>query len=356
MKRILILAGVALGAFALAYLAATANWQRLFAPTPPTGMRMIAGGEFTMGSDDPDVPRVEHPAHRVRVDGFWMDETDVTNAQFRTFIEATGYVTTAEKVPTLEEIVQQAPRGAPPPRKEDLVAGSLVFTPPEHPVPLNDVSAWWKWTPGADWRHPEGPDSSIDGKDDHPVVQVSWDDAAAYAKWAGKRLPTEAEWERAARGGLDGKKYVWGDEPFNEDHPQCNNFQGHFPDTNTAKDGYKRTSPVKAFKPNGYGLYDMAGNVWQWTADWYLPEAYALAKDQGVLVNPAGPAHSFDPRQRPAERVQRGGSFLCCAAYCFNFRPSARMGCTPDTGMSHVGFRCVRSADAGTAEADGREK
>ncbi len=296
-----------------------------------------------MGSDDPDLPRVEHPAHRVRVDGFWIDETDVTNAQFRAFVEATGYVTTAEKVPTLEEIMQQAPRGAPLPKKEDLVAGSLVFTPPDHPVTLDDVTPWWKWTPGADWRHPEGPDSSIDGKDDHPVVQVCWDDAAAYAKWAGKRLPTEAEWERAARGGLDGKKYVWGDEPFSAEHPQCNNFQGHFPDSNTAKDGYKRTSPVKAFKPNGYGLYDMAGNVWQWTADWYLPEAYALTKDQGILVNPTGPAHSFDPRERPAERVQRGGSFLCCPAYCFNYRPSARMGCTPDTGMSHVGFRCVKA-------------
>ena len=149
------------------------------------------------------------------------------------------------------------------------MAGSLVFTPPDHPVPLDDVRGWWKWTPGADWRHPEGPGSSIDGKDDHPVVHVSWFDAAAYAKWAGKRLPTEAEWEYAARGGLDGKKYVWGDEPFDEDHPQCNNLQGHFPDSNTAKDGYERTSPVKAFPPNGYGLYDMAGNVWQWCADWY---------------------------------------------------------------------------------------
>jgi formylglycine-generating enzyme len=349
MKRILIFAGVAFAAFALAYLAATGNWRQLFAaaapPPPPPGMRSIPGGEFTMGSDDPDVARVEHPAHRVRVDGFWMDETDVTNAQFRTFVEATGYITTAEKVPTLEEIVQQAPPGAQFPNKEDLVAGSLVFTPPVYPVSLKDVSAWWKWTPGADWRHPEGPHSSIDGKDDHPVVQVSWDDAAAYAKWAGKRLPTEAEWERAARGGLDGKKYVWGDEPFDEKHPQCNNFQGRFPDNNTTKDGYARTSPVKAFKPNGYGLYDMSGNVWQWTADWYLPEAYALTADQGVLANPTGPEHSFDPRQRPPERVQRGGSFLCCSAYCFNYRPSARIGCTPDTGMSHVGFRCVKSSE-----------
>ena len=308
-------------------------------------MKWIPGGEFTMGSDDPDVARVEHPAHRVRVDGFWMDETDVTNAQFRAFVEATKYVTTAERAPTLEEIVQQAPRGAPPPSKEDLVPGSVVFTPPDHPVPLDDVRAWWKWTPGADWRYPEGPGSSIDGKDDHPVVQVAWDDAVAYAKWAGKRLPTEAEWERAARGGLEGKKYVWGDEPFDEEHPQCNNFQGHFPDSNTKKDGYERTSPVKAFKPNGYGLYDMSGNVWQWCGDWFLPEAYALTKDQPLLVNPTGPAHSFDPQQRPGERVHRGGSFLCCVGYCFNYRPSARMGCTPDTGMSHLGFRCVMTKE-----------
>jgi formylglycine-generating enzyme required for sulfatase activity len=353
MKRILLLVGLAVAGFAAAYVLAQVDWRRWFEPAPPAGMRWIPGGKFTMGSDDPDAAAVEGPAHRVRVDGFWMDETDVTNAQFRAFVEATHYVTTAEKVPTVEEIMKYAARGAPVPKKEDLVAGSMVFTPPDHPVPLDDVTGWWKWTPGADWRHPEGPGSSIDGKDDHPVVHVSWDDAVAYAKWAGKRLPTEAEWEFAARGGLDGKKYVWGDEPFDEEHPQCNNFQGHFPDKNTAKDGYLRTSPVKAFKPNGYGLYDMAGNVWQWTADWYLPEAYARYGDGKVAVNPLGPEHSFDPRQRPAERTQRGGSFLCCVGYCFNYRPSARIGCTPDTGMSHVGFRCVLSKDMRERETAG---
>jgi sulfatase modifying factor 1 len=312
--------------------------------TPP-GMVWIPGGEFTMGIDSEPGHMVEKPAHRVRLDGFFMDETDVTNAQFRAFIEATGYITTAERTPTLEEIMRNAMPDAKPPSPDQLVPGSIVFTPPDHPVSLDDVGQWQKWTPGANWRHPEGPGSTIEGKDDHPVVHVSWDDAKAYCKWAGKRLPTEAEWEYAARGGLEGKIYIWGDEPFSEEHPQCNTFQGHFPDHNTAKDGYPRTSPVKAFKPNGYGLYDMAGNVWQWCEDWFLPDAYARVAGRGVLVNPTGPSASFEPWDRPAERVQRGGSFLCCVGYCFNYRPSARLGCTPDTGMSHLGFRCVTTKE-----------
>ena len=335
--------GLLVGAAAVSYLvfAYGPGVSQKAGPAAPPDMVWVPGSEFTMGSDAAEALSHEHPAHRVRVDGFWMDETDVTNAQFRAFVEGTGYVTTAEKTPTAEDILRYARPGTPPPPREALVPGSLVFAPPNHPVGLRDASQWWKWTPGADWRHPLGPGSSIVGMDNHPVVHVSWFDAEAYAKWAGKRLPTEAEWEFAARGGLDGKKYVWGDEAFDEDRPQCNNFQGHFPDENTVKDGYARTSPVKAFAPNGYGLYDMAGNVWQWTADWYLPDTYARHAGQEVIVNPAGPAHSFDPRQRPPERVQRGGSFLCCVGYCFNYRPSARMGCTPDTGMSHVGFRCV---------------
>jgi formylglycine-generating enzyme required for sulfatase activity len=340
MKRNLVLLGLTAAGFAVAY-GATTFWNAR--PSGPPGMVWIPGGEFTMGSDAADASVAEKPAHRVRVDGFWIDETDVTNAQFRAFVEATGYVTTAERTPTVDEIMAYAPRGQAPPKPEDLVPGSLVFTPPDHPVPLDDPSRWWKWTPGASWRHPEGPGSSIEGKDDHPVVHVSWFDAKKYAEWAGKRLPTEAEWEYAARGGLEGKKYVWGDEPFSEAHPQCNNFQGHFPDHNTAKDGYLRTSPVKAFPANGYGLYDMAGNVWQWCDDWFLPDAYARTAGRGLLVNPTGPQASFDPRRRPPERVHRGGSFLCCVGYCFNYRPSARMGCTPDTGMSHLGFRCAKS-------------
>jgi formylglycine-generating enzyme len=350
MARILLLSALALGAFAGTF----GVIKFLQRESAPRDIVWIPGGEFTMGSNDPEVLPPERPAHRVRVDPFWMDETDVTNAQFRRFVEATGYVTTAEKTPTVEDIMRYALPGAPIPKQEDLVAGSVVFTPPDRPVDLKDVSKWWKWTPGADWRHPEGPGSSIDGMDDHPVVHVSWFDADAYAKWAGKRLPTEAEWEFAARGGLNGKKYVWGDEPFSEERPQCNNFQGHFPDHNTAKDGYTRTSPVRAFAPNGYGLYDMAGNVWQWCADWYLPNAYALTANQNVLDNPQGPEHSFDPRQRPPERVHRGGSFLCCVGYCFNYRPSARMGCTPDSGMSHIGFRCVMTAAPGNEPSKAR--
>ena len=350
------LGALGIAAFGVTYFLVSKHFEQKVPPPPkapmaersiaaPPGMVWIPSGEFTMGSNAEDASPHERPAHRVAVRGFWMDQTDVTNAQFRVFVEATGYVTTAEKVPTEEEIMRYAGPGARPPKKEELVAGAVVFTPPDHPVDLSDPSQWWKWTPRANWRHPLGPASSIDGLDDHPVVHVSWFDAEAYAKWAGKRLPTEAEWEFAARGGLEGKKYVWGNEPFDESHPQCNNFQGHFPDNNSTKDGFARTSPVKAFPPNGYGLYDMAGNVWQWTADWYLPEAYAQRAGGGVVVNPTGPPHSFDPRERPPERVHRGGSFLCCVGYCFNYRPSARMGCTPDTGMSHIGFRCVRDAE-----------
>lgn len=364
MKQLAVLLALAGAAFGVTYFAVKHRSQRDDATQPsaelpqpiaqrprptsaepgnrPAGMVWIPGGEFTMGTNNSEVSPAERPAHPVRVSGFWMDETDVTNAQFRKFVEATGYVTTAEKVPSVEEIRKYAMPGAPIPKQEDLKAGAVVFTPPDHAVNLRDVSNWWKYVPGANWRHPEGPGSSIEGKDDHPVVHVSWFDAEAYAKWAGKRLPTEAEWEFAARGGLAGKNYIWGDEPLSDEHPQCNVFQGEFPFKNLLKDQYARTSPVKAFPPNGYGLYDMAGNVWQWCSDWYLPDAYARVAGKGVLTDPKGPDHSFDPRQRPPERVHRGGSFLCCVGYCFNYRPSARLGCTPDTGMSHIGFRCVK--------------
>jgi formylglycine-generating enzyme required for sulfatase activity len=300
-----------------------------------------------MVSDGPDALPSERPGHRVRVGGFWMDETDVTNAQFRAFVEATGYVTTAEKPPSAEEILKQSPPGTPPPPKEKLVPGSLVFRPTQGPVDTRDFSQWWHWTPGASWRHPEGPGSTIDGKDDHPVVHVSWDDAVAYAKWAGKRLPTEAEWEFAARGGLDNKPYAWGDEPFSEEHPQCNIWQGEFPYRNTAKDGYERTAPVKSFAPNGYGLYDVAGNVWEWCADWYQRDLYRTRAGKSVTINPAGPERTIDPaRPFMPQRVQKGGSFLCSDSYCSRYRPSARHGCSPDTGMAHVGFRCVMTPGA----------
>src|SRR5262245_8440514 len=343
--QLLLLALLAAGAFGVTF--AAVHLYRLAAtPAAPPGMAWVPGGEFTMGTDSdlgwPD----EKPAHRVRVDGFWMDEHEVTNAQFRAFVEATSYVTTAEKAPSLEEIMSQMPPGTPPPSKEQLVPGSLVFQPTAGPVDTRDFSQWWHWTPGANWRHPEGPKSTIEGKDDHPVVHVSWDDATAYAKWAGKRLPTEAEWEFAARGGLDGKPYVWGDEPFSEEHPQCNIWQGDFPYKNTVKDGFERTAPVKSFAPNGYGLYDMAGNVWEWCADWYDRESHRKRAGKGVTVNPKGPERTSDPaRPFQPQRVQKGGSFLCNDSYCSRYRPSARHGCSPDTGMSHVGFRCVISGD-----------
>jgi formylglycine-generating enzyme len=340
MKNILIILSFAFLAFAVTF-AATKYWTTPSAPPP--GMAWIPGGEFTMGTDDPSAWPDEKPTHRVRVNGFWMDETEVTNAQFRAFVEATGYVTTAEKPPSLEEIMKQSRPGTPPPPREKLVPGSLVFRPTKGPVDLRDYTQWWEWTPGANWRCPEGPGSNIDGKDEHPVVHVSWDDAVAYAKWAGKRLPTEAEWEFAARGGLDGKTYVWGDAPLDEAKPQCNIWQGEFPWKNTANDGYERTAPVKSYAPNGYGLYDMAGNAWEWCADWYDHDLYQHRAGKGTIDNPQGPEHSYVPHQPYSEqRVQRGGSFLCCDTYCSRYRPSARHGCSPDTGMSHVGFRCVK--------------
>ncbi|HEV3085020.1 MAG TPA: formylglycine-generating enzyme family protein [Gemmataceae bacterium] len=342
----LLLGLLAAGSFGATF--AIVTWNRRSTPAPsdgPPGMVWVPGGEFTMGTDSDLGHPDEKPAHRVRVDGFWMDETDVTNAQFRQFVEATGYLTTAEKPVDVEEILRQSPPGTPPPPKENLAPGSLVFVATREPVTLAGPDAhraWWKWTPGANWRHPEGPGSSIDGKDDHPVVHVSWLDAVAYAQWAGKRLPTEAEWEFAARGGLDAKPYVWGDDRPTETNIHANIWQGDFPYRNTAADGYERTSPVKAFAPNGYGLYDMAGNVWQWCSDWYRIDLYRQRAGQPVTVNPTGPEKSFDPRQPYSPlRAQRGGSFLCNDAYCTRYRPSARHGCTPDTGMSHIGFRCV---------------
>ncbi len=310
----------------------------------PYGMVWIPGGKFTMGSDHPLGRKDELPLHRVRVDGFWMDVTEVTNAQFLEFVDATGYVTTAERPVEWDKLKKQLPPGTPKPPDEDLRPGSMVFIPPDTTVPLKDVRGWWTWTPGASWRHPEGPASSIEGRDDHPVVQVSWYDTVAYCEWADKRLPTEAEWEFAARGGLDGKPFAWGDAPLSDEKPQANIWQGEFPHSNTKADGYVRTAPVKSFAPNGFGVYDIAGNVWEWTSDWYRRDTYALRAGQNVAENPTGPKRSYDSR-RPfmPQRVQRGGSFLCNDVYCASYRPAARMPCSPDTGMSHVGFRCVRA-------------
>ncbi len=314
------------------------------------GMVWVPGGEFAMGGTDPFAQPYERPVHRVHVDGFWIDATEVTNAQFRAFVEATGYVTVAERPVDWEEIKKQVPPGTPRPAEEMLQPASLVFSPPDRAVDLRDFRVWWALVPGADWRHPRGPGSDLEGLDDHPVVQVCWEDAAAYAAWAGKQLPTEAQWEFAARGGMDGKANVWGDDAV--DPTRANYWQGSFPRENTAEDGYVHTNPVKAFAPNGFGLYGMAGNVWEWCADLYRPDAYALrVRDAGpdeVVRNPSGPSKSFDGQNpyAPELRAQRGGSFLCNDRYCANYRPSARGNATPDSAMNHLGFRCVINGPA----------
>jgi len=316
----------------------------------PAGMEWIPGGEFTIGTDDQNSMANERPAHRVTIKGFWMDINTCTNAQFSKFVAATGYVTTAEKKPDWEEMKKQLPPGTPKPPDSVLVAGSLVFVPTKTEVPFDDMSRWWIWTPGASWQHPEGPGSTIRGRENYPVVQVSWDDAVAYAKWAGKRLPTEAEWERAARGGLEGKRYVWGDEFRPGGKYMANTWQGVFPVKDTGDDGFAGTAPVGSFPANGYGLHDMAGNVWNWCGDWYDSVLYRGTDSSKACplcsMNPNGPVKSNDPDDPyTPKRVIKGGSFLCNPQYCESYRPSARRGMPPDTGTSHVGFRCVLSVD-----------
>jgi len=305
------------------------------------GMVWIPGGTFNMGADNGQALEDEYPKHKVKVSGFWIDKTEVTNAQFAAFVRATGYVTTAERKPDWNELKKQLPPGTPKPDASLLVPASLVFDPPDHPVELNDYSQWWAWKKGASWKHPHGPGSSIAGKDKYPVVHVSWYDAVAYCQWAHKRLPTEAEWEFAARGGLSDKVYPWGNDPVGSGTAAHGNFwEGHFPDKNTSADGFYYAAPVGSFAPNGYGLVDMAGNVWEWCADYYK-DTYYKEVVPGAL-NPRGPATSHDPDEPLAKkRVIRGGSFLCNESYCTGYRVSRRMKSTEDSGMEHVGFRAV---------------
>jgi len=332
--------GVALGVNAPTFAPTIANKT----PPPgraPQGMAWIPGGEFSMGCKAPSTGfctmatmsavNDAQPIHRVYVNGFWMDKTDVTNEEFEKFVQATGYRTVAESVPTKEELPTVPP--------EDLVAGSVVFTPTRQPVALDDYRQWWRYVPGANWRHPTGPDSNLKGRESYPVIQVCYIDATAYARWAGKRLPTEAEWEFAARGGLSGKTYAWGDELKPGGKWMANIYQGQFPVKDTGEDGFAGLAPVAKFPPNGYGLYDMAGNVWQWCSDWYRHDYYSmLASQGGVPRNPKGPA-SGEPDQ--PQRAQRGGSFLCTDQYCSRYMMGTRGKGDIDTGSNHLGFRCV---------------
>lgn len=305
-----------------------------------SGMVLIHGGFLHMGGDSEQADQNEFPKHKVKIASFWMDQYEVTNAEFKSFTDATGYVTLAERPVVWEEMQKQLPPNTPRLHDSLLAPGSLVFNPTNQPVPLNNPQLWWKWVIGANWRHPRGPNSGIEDIMDHPVVQISWEDAAAYCKWANKRLPTEAEWEWAARGGQEDMIYPWGNESLEKGLPKANYYQGVFPVDNTLKDGYETTAPKGSFAPNGYGLYDMAGNVWEWCQDWYDVDYYS--SDQAIIPQNKGPRAGNTPNMPyQQERVIRGGSFLCNESYCSGYRNSRRMGSTPDTGLNHTGFRCV---------------
>jgi formylglycine-generating enzyme required for sulfatase activity len=309
--------------------------------TSTIGMVLINGGSFDMGADNNQAASDEYPKHTVSVSSFYIDVTEVTNAQFKKFVDATGYVTTAEKAPVWEELEQTLPPNTPKPADSLLVAASLVFKASNSPVDLSDYSNWWQWVNGANWRHPQGPKSTIIGKENYPVVHISWYDAMAYCKWAGKRLPTEAEWEFAARGGLANNIYPWGNEPINAGKPKCNSWEGNFPYFNKKTDGFVKAAPVKSFEANKFGLYDMAGNVWEWCSDWYNENYYSTLSKP--ITNPKGADSSYDSQEPFAKkRSLRGGSFLCNDAYCSGYRVSRRMKSSADTGLEHTGFRCVK--------------
>ncbi|MDR5761029.1 formylglycine-generating enzyme family protein [Caballeronia sp. LZ035] len=323
----------------------------------PLRMAWVPAGTFLMGSASRRAMPNEGPAHSVTLTGFWMSENDVTNAEFAAFVAATGYKTTAEQTPRWEDLAPQLPPGTPRLPESELVPGALVFVGTDEPVPLQDVGRWWQYMPGADWRHPLGPDSSIAGKEQHPVVQVSHRDAVAYAAWAGGRLPTESQWEYAARGGIEQADFVWGDDAPPRNGPRANVWRDErtpFPVVTTASEKIAvGTMPVGTFAANGYGLHDMAGNVWQWTADWYRSDAFrqlAASAPGRAAVDPSGPSDSFDPDEpgvpsNAPKRVTRGGSFLCSETYCQSYRTSARRGTDPMNSMSHLGFRIVMSEE-----------
>lgn len=344
----IILIGSIQGLLAIGYLLLFSCGEKRTSEIPsgekPAGMVWIPGGQFSMGAAEQGNTNDAQPFHRVEVKGFWMDETEVTNAQFAAFVKATSYVTLAERPVDWQEMKKQVPPGTPKPPAEMLQPGSIVFTPPDHTVLLNDYAQWWTWTTGADWKHPSGRGSNIEGMDRHPVVQIAYEDAEAYAKWAGKRLPTEAEFEFAARGGKEQKQYAWGDDLTPQGKFMANYFQGAFPNQNTSEDGFANTAPVKSFPPGGYGLYDMVGNVWEICSDFYAVDDFGSKKYPMLLKNPAGPTSTFDPNDPLAiKHVSKGGSFLCSDQYCSNYKPNGRQGSAYDTGMSHTGFRCVKA-------------
>lgn len=299
-----------------------------------TDMAWVPAGIFWMGCKEPSFIDAR-PIHKVHINGFWLDRTLVTNKQFARFVHATGYITIAERKPQAKDFP-----GAPP---ENLVPGALVFTMPSYSVSLANHYQWWRYVPGANWQHPEGPASNLNGRWHHPVVQIAYDDAIAYARWQHKRLPTEAEFEYAARGDLNQKLFSWGDILKPGGKWQANIWQGNFPSNNTAEDGFRTTAPVASFPSNGYGLYDMTGNVWEWCSDWYRVDYYKTFASTKIADNPQGPADSCDPFEPGVpKRVQRGGSFLCTDQYCARYLVGARGKGEPSSGCSNVGFRCAK--------------
>lgn len=307
-------------------------------------MVFIKGGTYTMGAAKQSNTHDALPFHQVMVNDFWIDKTEVTNKEYAEFVAATGYKTLAERPVDWEELKTMLPPGTPKPNAASLQPGSMVFTPPNFPIPLTDYTQWWSWVSGANWRHPEGPDSSIEGKEDHPVVHMAFEDAQAYATWAGKRLPTEAEWEYAARGGAEKKEFAWGDELTPNNTYLANFFQGEFPHENTGSDGYIMSAPVASFPSNAYGLYDMVGNVWEWCSDFFEADTFDPDCCNGTVAdNPKGPEKIRNHNNPLSLRhVIKGGSFLCSPQYCSNYKPSGRQGSNYDTGMNHLGFRCVK--------------
>ena len=320
---------------------------------PPEGMVWIPSGRFLQGAVSQDNMAMKHekPQHEVYVDGFFMDITEVTNAQFKKFVDDTGYVTIAEREINWEDMKKQLPEGTPKPHDSILQPGSLLFKKTKSSVPnLYDFSQWWRWAIGVNWKHPNGPETNLEGKEDHPVVHIAYQDALAYCKWAGRRLPTEAEWEHAARGNMNATTYFWGDDRSKLSQ-MANSWEGEFPVYNTLEDGFERTAPVKSYPPNSFGLYDMAGNVWEFTSDWYNVNYYQdLAKTNTLVKNPQGAEKAFNPNNPYLEeKIIKGGSFLCSDSYCASYRVSSKMGTSLDSSAEHIGFRTVATREMLTA-------